>query len=152
MNGTMDGLQTFDAEAVNALLRRELAAVAVYTQALAIFGNEAVIAELQRIRAEHRRAVCHLRDGLVAGGAPPADGGGVWGAFGSESAGAKALGPATVLAMLRQGEESGITEYEAALEGAELHPDCLRAIQAELLPACRRHVEELNRLLGGAGC
>jgi hypothetical protein len=151
MNGTMDDLRTFDAEAVNALLRNELAAVEVYTQALALFGDDALIAELQRIRAEHRRAVCHLRDHLVDLGTRPADGGGVWGAFGSESAGAKAHGPATVLAMLRQGEENGITEYEAVLEGAELHPDCLRAIQADLLPACRRHVEELNRLLGGSG-
>lgn len=149
MNGMTDEPRTCAAEAVNALLQSELAAVEVYTQALAIFVDDAVITELQRVRADHRRSVRHLRDHLVDVGVQPADGGGTWGAFSLQTGGAKALGPATILAMLRQGEESAATEYEAAVEGAELHSDCLRAIQAELLPACRRHVEELNRLLGG---
>jgi hypothetical protein len=151
MNSETDELRACAAEAVNALLRSELAAVDVYTQALAIFVDDAVIAELQRIRAEHRRAVRHLRDNLVGLGVHPTDDGGTWGAFGTRVAAAKALGPATILAMLQQGEESSITEYEAALEEAELQLDCLRTIQAELLPTCRQHVEELNRLLGGAG-
>jgi hypothetical protein len=138
------------AEAVNGLLQSELAAVEVYTQAMGLFVDDSMIAELQRIRAEHRRSVRHLRDHLVDLGVHPADGGGTWGTFGRQASAAKALGPATVLAMLQQGEESSITEYEAVLEDAELRLDCLRTIQAELLPACQRHVEELNRLLGGA--
>jgi hypothetical protein len=82
-------------------------------------------------------------------GAHPADGGGVWGGFGPGAEQAKALGPAATLAMLRQAEENAITAYSAALERAGLSTDCLRVVQAEVLPACRGHVEELNRLLGG---
>lgn len=149
MNRTMGEPRARDAESVNALLRSELAAVDVYTQVLAIFKDDAVIAELQRIRAEHRRSVRHLRDLLVEFGIQPADGGGEWGTFGL-APGAKALGPAAVLAILRQGEETSITEYAGVIEEGELHPDYLRVLQAEIVPACRRHVEELNRLLGGA--
>jgi hypothetical protein len=64
---------------------------------------------------------------------------------------ANVAGPAMALAMLRQGEEQGITGYEAALENNRIHPDCLRTIRATLLPACRKHVEQLNSLLGGMG-
>ncbi len=151
MSSTMtDELQTLDSEAINALLRSELAAVEVYTQVMGLFVNDVVIDELQRIRTEHRRAVRRLRDHLVELGVKPVDECGSWGTFSHGAVGAASLGPATVLAMLRQGEERGITAYEGIMESSELYPHCLRIIQAELIPACRRHVEELNSLLGGA--
>jgi hypothetical protein len=149
MNDTIEEPLASDAEAVNALLRGELAAVEVYTSVLGIFADEAVIAELQAIRADHRRAVRHVRDCLVDMGAHPADGAGVWGGFGPGAGQARALGPAATLALLQQAEENAITTYAAALERAGLSVECLRVVQTEVLPACRRHVEELNRLLGG---
>jgi hypothetical protein len=62
---------------------------------------------------------------------------------------ANIAGPAMALAVLRQGEEQGITGYESALENAGLDSDCRRRIRSALLPACRKHVEQLNLLLGG---
>ena len=80
----------------------------------------------------------------------PAESPGPWGTFASTVTGfAKVVGPATVLAALRQGEEHGISEYESALENEDISPDCHQAMRSDLLAACRKHVEELNRLLGG---
>jgi len=138
------------ADALNSLLRGEMSAVETYTQAMGKFDDETTITDLQKIRDEHGRAVRMLRDYVVAFGAHPAEGTGPWGAFAAAvTGGAKAIGPAAALAALRQGEEHGISEYQSALDGEDISPDCQRMIRADLLPACRRHVEELNRLLGG---
>ncbi|MBN9121724.1 MAG: DUF2383 domain-containing protein [Planctomycetes bacterium] len=149
MHATIDQHQC-DIDALNALLRGETAAVETYTQALHAFDDLLVIADLQKIRDEHSRAVRELRDHVIQFGGQPIEGTGPWGTFTATVTGAaEALGPATVLAALRQGEEHGINEYEAALENEHIHPDCQRAIRADLLAACRKHVEELNRMLGG---
>jgi hypothetical protein len=139
-----------DTALLNTLLRNEMTAVEAYTQVMCVFEDEFVIADLQRIRDEHHRSVRELRDhvaclGLaLADASMPASGE----AF-AVTAPTHADSPATALALLRQGEEQGITEYEAAVESDGIHPDCLVVIRTSLLPACRRHVEELDRLLGG---
>lgn len=139
-----------DAALLNTLLRGEMTAVAIYTQVMREFEDDYVIADLQRIRDEHRRSVRELRDHIVGLGLILADDSAMVGSA-SLTVGApdNAVGPAAALAVLRQGEEYEINEYEAALESDGIHPDCLRRIRAGLLPACRKHVEELNRLLGG---
>lgn len=141
---------TCDTGALNSLLRGEMSAVETYTQAMSKFDDQALIADLQKIRDEHSRAVRELRDRVVAFAGTPASDAGVWGAFtAAVTATAKALGPATVLAALRQGEEHGIAAYEDALGNDDIHPDCQRLIRGDLLPSCHKHVEELNNLLGG---
>ena len=150
MNATIDEPRGCDTDALNALLRGEMSAVETYTQALGKFDDSAVIADLQKIRDEHSRAVRELRDSVVRFGGRPAESAGPWGAFtNAVTATAKSVGPATVLAALRQGEEYGISEYESALENEHIHPDCQRMIRTDLLAAGRKHVEELDRLLGG---
>lgn len=150
MDATIRDSETCDKAALNSLIRGEMAAVETYTQALGKIDDQVVITDLQKIRDEHSRAVRELRDRLVQFDGVPAESPGVWGAFASAVTGAaKLVGPSTALAALRQGEEHGIGEYEAALENADIHPDCHQLIRADLLPACRKHVDELNRLLGG---
>jgi hypothetical protein len=150
MNATTHDPSGCDIDALNSLLRGELSAVETYTQAMGRLEDPVVIADLQKIREEHDRAERELRDRVVWLGGKPAESTGPWGAFVATAAGgAKVLGPATALAALRQGEEQAIGEYEAALGNEGVHPDCHRLIRTDLLPACRRHVEELNRLLGG---
>ena len=134
------------ADALNALLRNELAAVDAYTRAIGLFNDPAVIEQLQSIRDAHRRAVRELRDGVIRGHGEPAAGGGVWDGFAPASAG-KAVGGAAVLAALRRGEEYAVGAYEDALSSADL----ARRTGTDLLAASRGHVDELNRLLGGAG-
>jgi len=149
MNTTLTDEQTSDTETLNALLRSEMSAVETYTEAMGKFNDQLVIADLQKIRDEHSRAVRELRDHVVRSGGRPSDGPKAWGVFISAIGGEKsAVSPATVLAALRQGEECSMSEYEAALE-KEMHPDCQRMIRTDLIMACRNHVEELNRLLGG---
>jgi hypothetical protein len=155
MNAT-DEPQAPDTEALNVLIRGEMAAVETYTQALGTFDDELLIANLQRIRDEHSRAVRELRDQVILfGGAPPegppAHGTAPWGTFATAASGsANTHGPATVLAALRQGEEHEVSAYEEALENPRVPLDCHGTIRTGPLLACRQHIEELNRLLGGA--
>lgn len=150
MATTIHDAGTCDTDALNALLRSEMSAVETYTQALGKFDDETAIVDLQKIRDDHSRSVRLLRDHLIGLGAKPAEGSEPCGAFSAVvTGGAKAIGPAAALAALRQGEEHGINEYTSALENEDIHPDCRRIIRADLLPACRKHVEELDRLLGG---
>lgn len=138
-------------EALNALLQTELAAVETYTHAINLFEDPAVIGELQKIRDEHRRAERELRECVVRMHGVPAGSPGLWAAFAAASApGTKALGCATMLAALRQGEEYALGSYEDALGHEDIHPDCHRVIGGDLLPASRKHIDELNRLLGGS--
>jgi uncharacterized protein (TIGR02284 family) len=139
-----------DTEALNSLLRGEVSAAETYTQAMGKFDDQQVLATLQRIREEHGRAVQEWRDRVVQFGGTPSEGSGAWGTFAAAVTGtAKAVGPGIVLAALKQGEEHGIGQYEAALENQDVHPDCHQLIRTDLLPACRKHVAELDRLIGG---
>ena len=150
MNTTMHDPLTCDTHALNALLRGELAAVETYTQALGTSDDQEMIADLQKIRDDHSRAVRLLRDQVVQFGGVPADSSGPWSAFTAATpAGAKVVCPTTTLAALRQGEEHGISEYESALENDDIDPTCQHLMRTDLLPAGRKHVEELNSLLGG---
>lgn len=141
---------TCDTDALNSLLRGELSAVETYEQAMTKFEDHAVIAHLQRIRDEHAEAVQVLRERVLHFGAEPSESSGPWGTFAAAVTGtAKVFGPATALSALRQGEEHGINEYEDALKNEDVEAGCKDAIRARLLPRCRHHVEELNRLVGG---
>jgi len=150
MNALIDERRGCDTDALNSLLRGEMSAVETYTQALGKFDDLLVIADLQKIRDEHSRAVRELRDSVIRFGGHPSESTGPWGAFTSAvTATAKAVGPATVLAALRQGEEHGISEYESALENEDIGLECHQIIRTDLLVVCQKHVDELNRLLGG---
>ena len=150
MNTTMHDPLTCDTHALNALLRGEMAAVETYTQVLGTSDDQEMIADLQKIRDEHSRAVRLLRDHVVRFGGNPVESPGPWSAFAAVVTGAtKGIGPCTALAALRQGEEHGISEYESALENEGINPECHQLMRTDLLPACRKHVEELNSLLGG---
>ena len=150
MNSTFHDPLASDTHSLNALLRGEMAAVETYTQALATSADQEMIADLQKIRDEHSRAVRLLRDHVVRFGGVPTDSPGPWSAFTAATpGGAKVICPTTVLAALRQGEEHGISEYESALGNEDINPECQQLMWGDLLPAARRHVEELNSLLGG---
>jgi hypothetical protein len=149
MSPTIYDPNACDTDGLNALLRGEMAAVEAYTQALGRFDDPMVIADLQKLRDEHNRAVRQLRDRVIGFGGRPIGSPGPWAAFAADDTADKVIGPATALAALRQGEEHSINEYEAALENEDIHPECQNLLRTDLLPACRKHVEDLNRLLGG---
>ena len=149
MSAAPDDTRAYDTNTLIALLRGEMSAVETYTQAVTKLDDQAVIAELQKIRDDHSRAERELRDHVTRSGGQPAEGTGAWSAFASAVAGPATVSTATALAALRQGEEYAVAEYEAALGNEEVHPDCHRLVRTDLLPAGRKHIDELNRLLGG---
>ncbi len=144
------GQQATDIDALNSLLRGELSAVETYTQALEKFDAPLVVSELKTLRGEHTRAARALSEHVSRFGGAPSEGSGAWGAFTAAVNGvAKVIGPSTVLAALREGEEIGIGQYESALGNEDLHPDCHQMVKTELLPACRAHAEKLDALIAG---
>jgi bacterioferritin (cytochrome b1) len=142
---------TCDVDALNKLLRGELSAVETYDQAIAKFENKAAAADLRGIREEHQRAAAAIRDQVTKFGGVPSKDSGAWGSFATAVTGAaKAMGPDTVLAALKKGEEHGISEYEEAIANKDVNPECKDLFRTDLLPKCRTHISELERLSASA--
>jgi len=141
---------TSDIDTLNSLLRCQLAAVETYDQAINKFEDQRVLADLQTIREEHLQAEILLREKVLQLGGEPVEDAELWGACAAAMAGeANAVGPATALSALRQGEEHSINEFEDSLKHENINTDCKNLIRTNLLPASRQHVAELNRLMGG---
>jgi len=136
---------------LNSLLRGELAAVQTYDQALAKFGDAIGAPQLRHIQGEHRDAAEALRRHIHEHGGNPDKTLGLWGAFARMVEGAATiLGAGATLKALKEGEEHGIKQYEAAMEEKDCPHDCKALISAQLLPQARTHVPVLDRLLAGA--
>jgi Domain of unknown function (DUF2383) len=135
---------------LNSLLQGQLAAVETYDQALIRFEDPHLLADLQLIREEHVQAEILLREKVLELGGEPVDFSGPWASCTAALAGeTKATGPATALAALRQGEEHSVNELEEALKHENINFDCKDLIRISLLPTIRKHVADLNRLMGG---
>ena len=138
-------------EPVNCLLRGELAAVETYQQALTRVSNEPGAFELRHIEKEHREAAALLRQHVVQRGGKPAEDSGAWGTWARAVEGtAKLFGNATALRALREGEEHGVSSYEAALGDPNLDAECRKLISETLLPRTRAHIPILDRFLNGS--
>ena len=135
-------------DTLNELLRGELAATETYQQALDKLGDQSGAAELRRLHAEHREAANTLRQHIHRHGGQPHQGSGAWGAFAKAVTGtAKLLGNTAALKALKEGEESGISSYEDALEDDDLPADCRDLVRNTLLPQTQAHVPVLDRLM-----
>ena len=136
------------AEALNSLLRGEISAVETYEQAMPKFEDSEHQATLKAVCDEHHTTIDTLREKVRAAGGEPATGSGPWGAFTAVVTGAaKLIGPQSVLAALKQGEEHGISQYEKSLEADGLTPESKNLVRAELLPRCRKHVAQLETMI-----
>lgn len=142
------GVASGEIDALNALLRGEVAAVETYDVVLPRFEDQAPAVDLQRIRDEHSDAAAVLRERVRHFGGDPAEGSGAWGKIASAIAGtANMFGPATALGALRQGEEFGLGQYEGTLDDPGVDNADKELIRFRLLPRCRQHVSELSRLI-----
>lgn len=134
-------------EVCNALLRGELSAIETYTQALEKFHSEPERASLQAIRTEHVNSAALLCDHLAEMGATPASSSGAWGTFAKAVEGtATMLGESPALAVLEEGEEHGINEYESALRNPDVMEEIKTVIRQHLLPPLSQHVSALEQL------
>jgi demethoxyubiquinone hydroxylase (CLK1/Coq7/Cat5 family) len=137
-----------EADALNSLLRGEVAATEAYDVVLPKFANRPQVIELQRIRDEHTEAAAILRERVRHFGGDPAEGSGIWGTLASAfTSTAKVLGPETALGALIQGEQFGVGRYESTLSDPRVDGQDKELIRYRLLPRCRQHVERLNSLV-----
>lgn len=139
-------------EILEKLLKNELSATETYQQALDKLKEETGLGEsedLMPIYENHKDAVSSLQALTTRLGGTPAEDSGAWGTWAKiVLGGANMLGKKAVLKALQEGEKSGETDYEEALEDSELNSEILALIETKLLPAQKSHIETLNRLLG----
>ncbi len=129
------------------LLRGELAAIETYSQAIHKFPEDARMGCLNSIRKDHLSSAAALRKLVTDAGGSPSTTSGLWGDFAMVlEAGAALIGESPALAILKRGEQHGVSEYEAAMANPEL-PDAAKLIIGnELLPPLRAHLLELDRI------
>jgi uncharacterized protein (TIGR02284 family) len=147
MNPAMEHLQECDTDTLNSLLRGEISAVETYQQAIEKFEGRPEVGDLRRIRDQHSEAASLLRERVVHYGGEPSESSSIWGAFAALVTGtAKLFGPGTAISALRRGEDHGIAVYEDAIKGGKLADECRSMVETQLLPACRRHIQQLDQM------
>ena len=133
---------------LNSLLRGEISATETYQQAMKKLDGSYLAGELTRLHAEHREAANTLREHVHQFGGKPDQGSGVWGCWAKFVEGtAKLFGEKAALKALKEGEEQGVKDYEAALKEGELAVECQTLIRTTLLPQTREHIETLDGML-----
>ena len=139
-----------DVQDLNKCLRGELSAVETYTQALEKnrkkYGADSNFEQLSQMCNEHQQSAGELR-GLInrLGGKAEADSG-AWGAWSKTVMGAaKLFGDEVALKALKEGEESGVKDYQDALEDCDM-PEVERTLNA-LCEKDRDHVRQLDRMM-----
>src|SRR5215203_3864359 len=138
---------TTDVTALNSLLRGEMSAIETYRQALEKLGDSGFgVEELRGLRVDHRDAADALWHHIEQHGGKPSEDSGAWGAFAKAVEGTtKLLGNAAALKALKEGEEHGLKDYEAALEDKNLPADCQALIRG-MIPKQREHIATLDAL------
>jgi hypothetical protein len=136
--------------ALHSLLRGELSAVETYDQALKKLEATKAAPELRRIRGEHQAAADAWRQHLEDHGERPDAGSGAWGAFARAVEGtATFFGAGATLKALKEGEEHGLKQYQAAMTDASLSHTLEGLITEKLIPQIEGHIRVLDRLMNG---
>ncbi|MGH8602366.1 MAG: DUF2383 domain-containing protein [Gammaproteobacteria bacterium] len=142
------------ADSLNQLLENELSSVETYQQALDKFRPEGdhetlgTYRQLKAIHQDHQDAVSKLKTQVQQAGGTPTEDSGAWGAWAKIIMGsAKLLGDKTALGALKQGEESGVNDYQEALGEETVPSEAKSLIQTTLLPRQQAHVAELDGLI-----
>jgi len=136
---------------MNKLLRSELSAVETYQQALEReqqkFGQEAELQRLNVILTEHQQAASELRTQIQQLGGTPVQDSGAWGTWSKIVMGtATLLGDKAALRALKEGEESGLKEYQEALQDPDTPPEVKTVINS-LLARQQAHIRTLDELM-----
>lgn len=131
---------------LRSLLQGEIAAAETYAQVLD--DGHPLDKLLRQLQHDHGRAIRFLSEQLSAQGCEVPASSGAWGRLARViEGGAKLLGRRAALAALREGERRGLVDYETAAGSAVIPRPCRMFIANDLLPAQRRHVAVLDRLL-----
>jgi len=136
---------------MNKLLRSELSAVETYQQALEKeqqkFGHETEFQRLNAILSEHQQAASQLSTQIQQLGGTPVQDSGAWGTWSKIVMGtAKLMGDKAALKALKEGEESGLKEYQEALQDADTPPE-VKTVINNLLPKQQAHIRTLDEMM-----
>lgn len=138
---------------LNALLRDELAAIDTYRHAIErireTHGHDPRFGRLTDMLHDHELAASKLRELVHRLGGTAVRDAGPWGTWANTVLGAASLlGDKAALRALREGEESGVKDYRAALTEvtAVTTPDVLD-VYAWNLSREEEHVRQLDRLI-----
>ena len=125
-------METIDA--LNELLRGELAAVETYDQALSVVQNDRdARQDLEECQASHQDRVLRLRAEILDRGGEPSRASGAWGMFASlVERGASVVGPRMAVGALEAGEDHGLKEYQELLP--KLDTPARSIVSADLYP------------------
>ncbi|HZZ45100.1 MAG TPA: DUF2383 domain-containing protein [Tepidisphaeraceae bacterium] len=138
---------------LNSLLRGEISAAETYRMAIDKLNNAERAEDaglLSQIQEEHGRACQSLRDRIRELGGEPSDSSGAWGAWAKLVQGTSNLfGDAAALKGLKEGEEHGLKDYQAAVKGVDVSSADL--VQNQFIPAQERHITLLDHLIRAAG-
>lgn len=130
-----------EVEAINAVLRQELAAIEMYEQILPRFNGHGFCNDLRTIRYAHETAAGALRNHVRNLGGEPVEESDA--AVRLHSPGASTGNPAAILDELRHTEEQGVAAYERLLQREQMPKECRFAIRSELVGRCHEHIDAL---------
>ncbi|HEX6794901.1 MAG TPA: DUF2382 domain-containing protein [Casimicrobiaceae bacterium] len=150
-NAIAGGLDGVDVDDLNRLLRDELSAIETYRQALdknrGQYGQDARFQQLAAMLRDHEQAATQLRGMIGQLGGTPSDDSGAWGTWANTVMGtAKLFGDKSALKSLKEGEQSGIEDYEQLLQDN----DVSSTVRNSLTSICskeKEHVRTLDRLI-----
>ncbi len=133
--------------ACNKLLRGEISAIETYQQALDKFSDTPHRATIAGILDDHRKSADALRKHITDMGGTPDSASGLWGEFVKAVEGTAALmGDSPAIAVLKQGEEHGISEYKEAINDPEVMDEAKVMYRDTLIPRLQKHIAVLEAL------
>ena len=140
-----------DIKALNQVLRDELSAVETYHQALdknrQQYGQDARFMQLDQMCRDHEQTAQQLRSMIRSMGGTESQDSGAWGTWAKTVMGtAKLLGDKAALKALKEGEESGIKDYEDVLQNRTAPPD-VQSLLSAMISKSQEHVRALDRLI-----
>lgn len=143
-----------DADDLNRCLRSELSAIETYKQALdkhrQEYGQEPQFQQLNEMLSDHREAASQLSSWVQQCGGTPSTDSGAWGTWSKAVMGAaKLFGDKAALKALKEGEESGLKEYERLAQDAGAPPD-VKSTVSRLLERQQKHLHRLDALIDAA--
>jgi hypothetical protein len=139
---------------LNKCLRSELSAIETYQQALeknrSQYGQDTKFQQLSKMLDDHREAASQLRTLIEQKGGKPSGDSGAWGTWSKTIMGAaKLIGDKAALKALKEGEESGMKEYQSIAQDSAAPAD-VKTVTSPLLAKQQEHIRELDRLIEAA--
>lgn len=140
-----------DLDDLNRLLRDELSAVETYRQALDknrdAFENDARFRELSQMHEDHQQAAAELRQLIQQMGGSPVDDSGAWGTWANTVMGtARLFGDKAALKALKEGEESGIKDYQQVMQERGAARE-LQSVLTSAMSKTQQHIRLLDRMI-----